>query len=284
MSIPKPLVTRLAKQHPHSAALLKAFIPLLEAQSALAGDLPAPRLPEADISGFTHGRPWLPPRTTDPLVYMDDAFLKAAPKKISSAAAKGFPHIKEDIKSISILISKNSDEAKEMILYRLKGEMGGLRDWAHKRAFNPEAAVLLASQLAVAAAGRVERAAGRLRIPEWGKNYCPICGNRPHASFLKPGDEHRSLQCSLCRHEWRFSPATCPVCGESDPRELPLFFPEERKIERAEACNTCRHYILGVDMREMPETEAVPGLYLICMMPLDLFMEEKGYAPAVAAG
>lgn len=284
MSIPKPLVTRLAKQHPHSAALLKAFIPLLEAQNSLVEELPALELPKLDTSSFAQGKPWLPALTVDPLTYLDEAFLKAAPKKITSAAAKGFPDIKEDIRAIGSVISKDRKEAKEIIAYHLKGELGKLKSWAKKHTFNPDAAALLAMHLAAAAAKRAAVAAKSFALPKWERSYCPICGSRPHGSCLKTKEGQRFLQCSLCGHEWRFSRTACPVCEQDSPLELPLFFLEEQKIERAEACDKCKHYILGVDMREILDEEAILELYLICMMPLDILMEEKGYAPATTAG
>lgn len=284
MSIPKPLVTRLSKQHPHSAALLKAFIPLLEAQNALADDLPAPELPKMDVSTFAQGKAWLPALTEDPGVYLDEAFLKAAPKKITSAAAKGFPDIKEDIRAIGAFIGKNKDEAKELITCRLKGELRKLKEWAAKHDFNPDAAHLLAMHLAGAAAKRVAKAAKQYVLPKWERSACPICGSRPHGSCLKTKEGQRFLQCSLCRAEWRFSRTTCPVCEQDSPLELPLFFLEDAKFERAEACEKCKHYILGVDMREMLDEDAILELYLICMTPLDLLMQEKGYTPAVSAG
>lgn len=283
MNIAKAVVTRLAKQHPHSAAILKAFVPLLEAQNTLAEELPAPELPKLDTAAFAQGKPWLPALTTDPALYLDEVFLKAAPKKITSAAAKGLPEIKEEIRAIGAFLGKNKDAARELAAFRLKGAMPKIKTWAKNNEFNADAATLFAIHLAGAAAKRVEKAAASVALPTWGKSYCPICGSRPHGSCLKTKEGKRFLQCSLCRHEWGFSRTTCPVCEQDSPLDLPLFFLEDQKFERAEGCNKCKHYILSLDMRELLD-DAPLELYLLCMMPLDVLMAEKEYIPAVSAG
>lgn len=282
VSIAKAIITRLAKEHSHSAGILKAFVPLLEAHNALAEALPAPVLPPLDHAAFSQGKAWLSAESANPALYFDEAFLKVAHKKLVSAAAKGFPERKEPIRALGSFLTKNKALAAELAGMGLKGQTKQIVAWAKKHEQDTMAASLLAAHLAAAAARRLERAAASTRLPAWGKGYCPLCGSRPHGSCLREKEGRRWLQCSLCRHEWVFSRTTCPVCEQDSPKELPLFFLESTKHERAEVCNICKHYILGVDMRELDGSVPLE-LFLLCMTPLDLLMQEKQFIPATAA-
>ncbi len=283
MSIPKAAVTLLAKTHPHSAAILKAFTPLLEAQDSLAESLPPPVLPALDQASFAQGKAWVLPVDTASNVFLDDAFIKAAPKKIAAAAAKGLPAMKEEIRALGAFLSKNSDACCELALFCLQKRMNKIKAWAKKHGQNEAAASLFAVHMAGAAARRVARAACGNSLPAWKKGYCPICGSRPHATFLTGTEGQRFLQCSMCRHEWRFSRSVCPVCEQESFKELPVFFLEDHKEERAEACEACKHYLLGLDMRALSGDTPLE-LFVLCMMPLDLLMQEKGYIAAATVG
>ncbi len=282
MPIAKAVVSRLARQHPHSAALLKAFVPLLETQDALAAELPALELPPLDNASFAQGKAWLSAESTAEKVYFDDAFLKAAPKKIASAAARGLPEIKEQIRALGAFLSKNPDECRKLALYRIKGSERALNAWAKKHGQDENAAALLGMHLTAAAARRVERAAASRVLPSWNHGHCPICGGRPHGGSLRGKEGKRFLHCSLCRHEWAFSRTTCPACGQDSPQEIGLYFLENVKQQRAEVCNVCKHYLLSVDMRELLD-DTPTELFLLCMMPLDLLMQEKEYMPVSLA-
>ncbi len=282
VNTPKAVISLLTKGHPHSATVLKAFAPLLDAQNTLAAELPALELPPLDRASFAQGKAWMSSLDADPALYCDEPFLQAAPKAIAAAAAKGMPEIKADIRAIGTLLGRNPALCRELAAFRLGGRMDKMKAWAKKQGHSENTAALFALHLAGAAARRVMLAAAKTRLPTWERGYCPICGNRPHATSLQTKEGHRFLQCSLCRHEWRFSRTTCPVCEQDALKDLPVFFTEDHPEERAEACNVCKHYLLGVDMRA--SSGDVPlELSLLCMMPLDILMQEKGYTPAVAA-
>lgn len=283
MSISKDAVTLLVRTHPHSAAILKAFTPLLAAQDSLAESLPPPVLPALDQASFAQGKAWVLPADMASDVFLDDAFIKASPKKIAAAAAKGLPAIKDEIRALGAFLSKNSAACRELALFCLQKRMNKIKAWAKKNGQNEAATSLFAVHLAGAAAKRVARTARASNMPAWKKGYCPICGSRPHATFLTGSEGRRFLQCSMCRHEWRFSRTACPVCEQESPRELPVFFLEDHKEERAEACEACKHYLLGLDMRPLSGDTPLE-LFVLCMMPLDLLMQEKGYVPAATAG
>lgn len=282
MNIPKTVVKRLAGQHPYSKALLKAFVPLLDAQDTLAETLPAAPLPELDRSAFALGRAWLPAHCAEPSLYFDPAFLKTAPKKIASAAARGFPERKEELRALGAFLAKDSSACLDLATLGLRGADRKISGWAKKHGQDAELSALFARQLAGAAARRVAVAARAVVLPPWNKNVCPICGSRPHGSSLRGKEGKRYLQCSMCRTDWIFSRTTCPLCEQDSPGELPLFFLENAVSQRAEGCDRCKRYLLGVDMRELTEDTPLE-LLLLCMMPLDLLMREKGYAPGPEA-
>lgn len=280
MSISKELLRRLAKEHPHSAHILKAFVPLLDARDALIESLPRPQLPDGpDVLSFSQGKAWFAVSESHGDVYIDDAFLDAAPSKILTAAIKGLPELKEPLRGLKEFLKKNRNECAGLISCRLTGNTGKINSWCKKNGQDRRSAVFVAAHLASTAAQRVARVVAASALPPWSRGFCPICGSLPHASALRGKEGKRWLRCSLCAHEWIFSRTTCPVCGQDSPKDLPLFFLEQNPRERAEVCNQCRRYLLGIDMREF--IDDIPlELLLLCMTPLDMLMQEKGFLPA----
>ena len=280
MNVTKVLIRRLAKEHPHSVDILKAFVPLWEARRFLAENLPPPAMPAGpDALSFSQGKAWLDVRGGHAQDYLDADFLKTAPAKILAAAVKGFPEIREALRALRDHLKKNRGEAATLAQLRLAGNARTLTAWSKKNTQNRHATVLAASHFALAAAQRVARAASSVNLPPWSKGHCPICGSPPHASILRGKEGKRFLQCSLCGHDWAFSRTSCPMCGQDSPKEMRLFFLEQNPRERAEACNLCKRYLLGIDMRELAD-DIPPALLLLCMMHLDMIMQEAGFVPA----
>jgi FdhE protein len=277
----KTLIRRLAKEHPHSAALLKAFVPLWEARNFLAENLPPPKTPaKPDALSFSQGKAWLDVKGGHAQAYLDEDFLKTAPAKLLAAAVKGFPDIKEALRALRDYLKKNKAEAATLTQLQLTGNARKLAGWSKKNGQNRHATMLAASHLALAAAQRLARAASSaVTLPPWRMKHCPICGSPPHASVLRGKEGKRFLQCSLCGHGWAFSRTSCPVCGQDSPQEMRLFFLEQNRRERAEACNICKRYLLGIDMREADDDIPL-DLLLLCMMHLDMMMQEAGFVPA----
>jgi formate dehydrogenase accessory protein FdhE len=143
--------------------------------------------------------------------------------------------------------------------------------------------------LARAAAGPVLEALGPVagdacpgRVTEGG---CPRCGGRPQVSFLPAAAEAlvsgpRMLQCCRCGESWIHQRMTCANCGEQSTTKLPIFADGERFPHlRADACETCRRYVITVDLRKDPE--AVPIVDELVALPLDLDVRERGFAKIV---
>jgi FdhE protein len=111
---------------------------------------------------------------------------------------------------------------------------------------------------------------------------CPRCGGLPQVSYLDEAGEAlvsapRRLACSRCSESWVHQRMTCVGCGEQTTAKLPIFADTERLPHlRADACETCRRYVITVDLRKEPE--AVPVVDELTALPLDLHAQEHGFA------
>jgi formate dehydrogenase maturation protein FdhE len=161
--------------------------------------------------------------------------------------------------------------------------------------------------LARAAAGPVLEAIGGAGAACPGvrdERHCPACGGLPQVSYfaLSPDDlvtGHRYLECSRCATAWAFPRLTCAACGENDTAKLVVYgevgttqaelsgdiikprtaraltatdaqFPHMR----IDACQTCSHYVLTVDLER--DGRAVALVDELAAMPLDLYAKECG--------
>jgi FdhE protein len=138
--------------------------------------------------------------------------------------------------------------------------------------------------------------------------HCPTCGGPPQLSYFALPSEDlaaggRFLLCARCQGSWGYARMTCPRCGEDSSSRLPIFNEEgtvsgERgsvvrglegrlgdrgKAEntavfphvRIEACETCRSYLLSIDL--LAEPGAIPLVDEMSALPLDLYAREKGF-------
>ncbi len=112
------------------------------------------------------------------------------------------------------------------------------------------------------------------------RTRCPNCGGLPQLSYFAVSGEAlvsgpRYLVCSRCATNWIFSRMTCPGCGESDGTKLPIFQEQEQFPHvRVEGCQTCKRYLLTLDLRR--DTRAVPVVDEIAALPLDLYARDQG--------
>ena len=115
---------------------------------------------------------------------------------------------------------------------------------------------------------------------EGGENRCPFCRGKPQLSLLKT-QEHdsegggRNLLCSTCLTLWPFRRVVCANCGEEQPARLGYFHTPEYDHVRVEACDTCKHYIKGIDLTRFGR--AAPLVDEVAAAPLDLWARERGY-------
>jgi len=141
------------------------------------------------------------------------------------------------------------------------------------------------------------------------KQHCPSCGGPPQLSFFAIANEDlaaggRFLLCARCHATWPYARMRCPGCGEDSSSHLPIFSEEgtasgergsvvrglQGKLGnngeaghkavlphiRIEACDTCRRYLLSVDLAADPK--AVPVVDELAALPLDLYARERGFS------
>jgi hypothetical protein len=113
-----------------------------------------------------------------------------------------------------------------------------------------------------------------------GERTCPFCGGRPQLSFLQAKEStaesgNRDLLCATCLSSWEFRRVICASCGEERPSKLGYFHSPEFDHIRIEACDTCKHYLKGIDLTRLGF--AVPLVDEIYGAPLDLWAREHGY-------
>ena len=112
------------------------------------------------------------------------------------------------------------------------------------------------------------------------EHQCPFCLGKPQVSFLKvaePGSEsgNRHLLCATCLCSWEFRRIVCASCGEEDPSQLSYFQTKEFEHVRIEACDSCKHYIKGVDLTRFGFAQ--PLVDDVATAALDLWASERGY-------
>ena len=140
------------------------------------------------------------------------------------------------------------------------------------------------------------------------ERHCKTCGGVPQLSYFAVASEDlaaggRFLLCSRCHSTWGYARMTCPGCGEDSSSRLPIFNEEgnasgergsvvrglegrlgdHRKENKAvfphiriEACESCRGYLLNIDL--LADPDAVPIVDEIAALPLDLYAGERGFS------
>jgi FdhE protein len=134
------------------------------------------------------------------------------------------------------------------------------------------------------AIGDVAAQACRGDYADW---RCPICRGLPQVSFFAASTEnlvtaHRYLECSRCESTWAFARMTCAYCGETESSKLRFFDEIETPLfphVRIDACNSCKRYLLNVDLGK--DRHAIASVDEIAAIPLDLYAKELGLSKAV---
>src|SRR6185503_8910187 len=109
---------------------------------------------------------------------------------------------------------------------------------------------------------------------------CPVCNGKPQLSFLQNQETtaesgNRDLMCAKCLSVWSFRRVVCANCGEENPAKLAYFQTTTFNHMRVEACDTCKHYLKGVDLTRLGHAQ--PLVDEVAAAPLDLWAVEHGY-------
>lgn len=110
--------------------------------------------------------------------------------------------------------------------------------------------------------------------------HCPFCGGAPQLSFLVNPDTggdtgNRDLLCSICLSSWSFRRVVCANCNEENPEKIGYYQSPEYDHVRIEACDTCKHYLKGIDLTK--SGHAIPLIDEVAAAPLDLWAQQHGY-------
>ena len=116
--------------------------------------------------------------------------------------------------------------------------------------------------------------------PAVNERQCPVCSGKPQLSFLQNEETtaesgNRDLMCAKCLSVWSFRRVVCANCGEEDPAKLAYFQTSAFNHIRVEACDTCKHYLKGVDLTRLGHAQ--PLVDEVAAAPLDLWAIEHGY-------
>jgi FdhE protein len=117
------------------------------------------------------------------------------------------------------------------------------------------------------------------RAVERKENNCPVCAGRPQVSCMMneglADGGGRYLVCSTCLSVWPFRRVVCANCGEERPPKLAYFQAAQYDHVRIEACDTCRHYIKGIDLTRLGFAD--PLVDEVAAASLDLWARAQGY-------
>lgn len=118
-----------------------------------------------------------------------------------------------------------------------------------------------------------------------GARSCPRCGGLPQLSYSAASGEPlvtgpKRLVCARCAAEWIHPRMVCAACGEETSSRLPVYSEAEQLPHlRIDGCDTCKRYLIGVDLRR--DAAAVPVVDELAALPLDLYAKERGLSKVV---
>ncbi|SDK36690.1 FdhE protein [Maridesulfovibrio ferrireducens] len=242
-------------------------------------------LPEADALRFEQGVPLLADMDMpDFEQYYSEIFWL-----LSKAVAEGMPALSDKISVITDAL-QGSEYVNELARAVWDENNGVFEGLAKKLSLDGSVLMMLASLAIKPFMNRMkDEAALKIEKMQWDKGYCPICGSFPDMSLLKKKltenaeymaghGGQRWMHCSCCDHQWRIKRNICPWCESEDYKKLKYFQSEERKTERFDVCDSCKHYFVTIDTRElaeMPDARIAP----LGLVYLDIKAQEEEYQP-----
>ncbi len=287
-------LTRTREEAPQLAPILDSFGAVLAERARLRADLagqtpPVPPVPAPDKERLLSGVPVLLDADLSGLT----PFLGQSAARLLPAMAAAFPALATDMERMAAALAKDAAVLGGGLEALLRGDAGALEQMAQgMEVAEPVLRFALAQIVRPVLECAQQDVAQAVRDAKWLHGRCPCCGSGPdlalyiageveQSEFLKNHGGQRWLRCSLCGMSWRFKRIACPECGTEEPNELEFFTVEGRDHERAHACKKCKRYLVGMDVRELVD---VPDLdvAVLAMLPLDILVQDKGYAPVAA--
>lgn len=245
------------------------------------------------------------------LPVQEDAYVRA----VSDAppADRLAPYVSEVVvpRVLDVGIALGPDRLRVGLLHRTEDQDArNIVDWWMRGEEQPAADRFLAR----AALGPVLEALGPEAKASCGGPrdalHCPACGGDPQLSYFAQAAEDlaagpRYLLCARCESSWGYPRMTCASCGEDSSGKL-LVLSEEGTSSgergnvvrglpgtpstkavasvfphlRIDACESCRHYLLNIDLATDPH--AVPVVDELAAVPLDLVARERGFTKIIS--
>jgi FdhE protein len=244
----------LAERYPHAAEMLRLYQALTAVQeAAYLAYFPAPLAGEGQSGGLA-----------------SFAVGQVLPGVIDVTVERGPRALRDGV--IALFATENMEDL--------------IQQWLDQKPLNPMQTYLArasASPLLEVLSPHPDPApqGGRELEAKGSSTHCPNCGGLPQLSYFAVSGEAlvsgpRYLVCSQCATNWVFSRMMCAGCGESNGTRLPILQEQERFPHvRVDGCQTCRRYLLTLDLRR--DTRAVPVVDEIAALPLDLYARDQGF-------
>jgi FdhE protein len=272
----------LRNQVPQLANVLDAFETLFIERAKLKAELPLEEPGDFSIDPVQLSQ-GVPMFSGDDFALSSDWLIKSA-QRLIPAMEKGFPGIREPLKTINAAILGPEERTDELLSSIHVHTDEGVEDLANKLSVDVSTLRFVLFQLVKPFAEK--RAESLPPLPEevkWLKGYCPVCGSWPELGFVEGKEGHRKLRCSFCGHTWGFMRTQCPFCETTDQDKLELHFAKDRAFERVELCHECKKYLVSLDLRERID-EVVLEVAPLGLVHLDIIAQEKGFSPAAILG
>jgi FdhE protein len=254
---------QLRERYPFAAEVLTLYLALLDVQEPVH-EAALARPPEPDAA-MRLARELLP--------RVLEATVAAGPARLAEAAVGRF----------------HSADLDDLVGRWLRGAEQSLVDrYLARAATAPVLEAMEPDALAVLCAGEKEDdlpPQTPRQLKGGGARHCPRCGGQPQLGFFALSGEAlvtgpRHLVCSRCAAEWVFPRMVCAGCGEETTARLPVYSEAEQLPHlRIDSCETCRRYLVVVDLRR--DAAAVPAVDELAALPLDLYAKERGLGKVV---
>ncbi|MFQ3662833.1 MAG: formate dehydrogenase accessory protein FdhE [Chloroflexaceae bacterium] len=258
-------------RHPELRETLELHIALLEVRAMVNPPVPPLLPPDVVETRLAQGEPLLNAVTLTP----NWSDLAHTFRGICNAAAA---HRSAEADALHDLakLADNPDELREAIREHLENRAHPARRPADAA---PGGATLLDFTLNQALhpfLGAYGRAWQSLASREtWYRSWCPVCGGPADMAALLSAGGARQLLCARCDAEWQAPRGACPFCGETRPGRLGYIASQDGAY-RLYTCDTCRHYLKTIDLRELVRPVHLPAERVLTV-GMDLLAISSGY-------
>jgi len=277
ISVMDQIIERAVEQNPHAAELLKAFGPIVAKQRQLSNSITLPKMDYSvvDKEKLHAGVPVIKQiylfSPTDPYNEMTLSLI--------SAVKESMPKLRDDLNRLSNLISQGKLCLADCWAVNTNHENKSMSDWGKKLKVSPSSVSFIINLVSrVILEARTKEIAANLGEHDWGKGYCPICGDFPSIALIEETEGKRFLHCSSCGHDWRFTRVVCPYCENEAQSGMDYFYVENKTQESAFVCEKCRKYLITLNRAGTLFSRDM-DISAISLIHLDMIMQDKGYAP-----